>query len=182
MMVSMNDLIALTRGRWFIPILAEMQAGGGSRAAVLQNRLGLSRSMLRRSLDQMLAAGWIMPNPGHGHPLRPEYLVAPAAVPIAAAAARIVAARTALGHPPTGLGRWHLPLLAALASGADRFSDLETALQPITPRALSTALKRAVAVGHVTRRVEASYPPVTAYAVIDRARPLSDAAKRLIAA
>ena len=38
-------------------------------------RLGLSRSMLTASLTQLIEAGWLQRNPGHGHPLRPEYVL-----------------------------------------------------------------------------------------------------------
>ena len=50
-------------------------AAGGSRFAVMLARLGLSRSALAASLAQLQEAGWLRRNPGHGHPLRPEYVL-----------------------------------------------------------------------------------------------------------
>ena len=78
-MIGDADLRRLTAGRWLVPLMAHVGDEEGSRFAVMLARLGLSRSALAASLAQLQEAGWLARNPGHGHPLRPEYmLTAPA--------------------------------------------------------------------------------------------------------
>ena len=84
MMVSDDDIALVTSGRWLMPLLAEMSAEGSARFAVLLRRLGLSRSALSRSIGALEARGWLTRNPGHGHPLRPEYLLTDQGRPVAA--------------------------------------------------------------------------------------------------
>ena len=43
--------------------------------AVIERRFNLSRNSLTRTLSYLREQGWVMPNPGHGHPLRPEYIL-----------------------------------------------------------------------------------------------------------
>ena len=74
------------------------------------------------------------------------------------------------------MGRWHLPLIGVLAEDEKRFGQLQLALSPVSPRALSQALKRAVALNQVRRRLEEDYPPVAIYSLAERARPLANAA------
>ena len=73
--LSLADLIALSRNRWAVALLADVAAHNGARFVELLHRLDLSRDSLSRTLDAAKAAGWIVPNPGRGHPLRPEYLL-----------------------------------------------------------------------------------------------------------
>ena len=178
-MADEAHLLALTKGQWFIPILAEMRESGGTRLAPLLHRLGISPPMARRSLAAMIEAGWIMRNPGHGHPLRPEYLLTEMGRALAPHCQHVLEARRALGQPITGAGRWHLPLIAALSHEDQRFGDLASKLSPVTPRALSLALKKGVAIGHVERAVEPSYPPITSYGLANRARDLVAAVRPL---
>ena len=39
------------------------------------NRLGVGRESLRATLDALRELGLVQPTPGHGHPMRPEYLL-----------------------------------------------------------------------------------------------------------
>ena len=181
-MMSMDDLIALSKGRWFIPILAQVHADGGSREAVLRNRLGMSRTMTKRSLDRMVEDGWLQRNSGHGHPLRPEYLVASNSHAIAIACEAVIVERRRLDLARGGEGKWHLPLLATLVQGASRFSEIEMLLEPVTPRALSGTIKNAVTIGHVERRIDTGFPPAATYRLEDRCRGLAEAALEIAAA
>ncbi len=165
----------LSHGRWFVPLLAGIGTRG-ARSVELRQSLGLSASMLRRSLEQMQNHGWIMPNPGHGHPLRPEWVATEKGTALVASCQAIMAERLQLGLSASGIGRWHLPLITQLIDQEKRFGELQNALSPVTPRALSLALKRGMALGQIERRLEADFPPMAIYGITDRARPLALAA------
>lgn len=179
----MDRLLALAKSQWFLPILAEM--GGNAmrgRAAVLRHRLGLSHSMATRTLASMVEAGWIQPNPGHGHPLRPDYLLTDLGAALAPHAQAIIAERQQRQLPATGIGKWHLPLLAALGDQPARFFELEERLSPVTPRALSVQIKRSIDAGTVSRLVQPAFPPISLYRVNDEATTLRDRALAIAAA
>ncbi len=174
-MVSNADLKRLTAGRWLLPLMALVGERQGARFAEMLGGLGLSRSVLSASLAQLIEAGWLQRNPGHGHPLRPEYVLADAGRPAAAFAAGVTAAREALGLAPDLLSRWALPAVNRLAQGPCRFSTLRAALAPVTPRALSLALKQMQAAGLIDRTLEESYPPIAIYALTARGERLARA-------
>ncbi|MGQ0659352.1 winged helix-turn-helix transcriptional regulator [Sphingosinicella sp.] len=173
-MISDPDLRRLTAGRWLLPLLALVGARQGARFAEMLP-LGLSRSVLAASLAQLIEAGWLQRNPGHGHPLRPEYVLTAAGRPLAILAVRVAAARDALGLPPELLSRWALPAVSRLAVGPCRFSTLRAALAPVTPRALSLALKQLQAAGLIDRALEERYPPIAIYGLTGRGERLAAA-------
>lgn len=163
-----DDLRWLVGSRWFIPVLAAVDRDGGARFAALAASLGVSRSMLAAALDQLLAKGWLVRNPGHGHPLRPEYVLSDAGRPIAAWCGRVVRQRALLGLGKDELGRWSLPLVGRLDRRSERFSALESDLAPISPRSLSLGLKQLVSTGLASRRLEESFPPSAVYGLTTR--------------
>ena len=168
--ISVEDLRRVSSARWLVPILAAMSAETGSRFGALVRTLQLSRSVLSRHLDLLETFGWIARNPGHGHPLRPEYLLTAEGCLIAAWSAGVVRQRAALGLNPNGLGRWSLPVLAELRGGWRRFSELERSLVPISPRALSLVLVQMADVRLVTRDAGQPLPP---YGLTARGRDLA---------
>lgn len=172
-MIADDDIAFVASGRWLVPLLAEMSAEGSMRFAVLLRRLGLSRSALSRSIEAVEARGWLRRNPGHGHPLRPEYLLTEAGRPIAAWCESVMAARRRLGLEPDDLGRWSLPLVRRLDRRWKRFSALEAELRPITPRALSLALKGMMEVRLLERRLEDAFPPTALYGLTGRGQSLA---------
>lgn len=174
-MVSDEDVALLTAGRWLVPLLAEMGAEDSARLAVLLRRLGLSRSALSRSIGELEARGWLSRNPGHGHPLRPEYLLTERGRAVAIWCEGVVATRRLLGLEPDDLGRWTLPLVRRLDRRWKRFSALEAELRPITPRALSLALKQGLGVRLLERRLEDAFPPTALYGLTGRGQRLARA-------
>lgn len=174
-----NLLLDLSKGRWFVPLLAEVGADG-ARTYELRQKLGLSASMLRRSLDHMQEQGWILPNPGHGHPLRPEWITSEKGAALAANCRAIMDERRSLGLPVNAMGRWHLPLITQLVKQEKRFGELQSALSPVSPRALSQTIKRGIALGQVRRQLEEGFPPTATYTITDKARPLAAAALALV--
>jgi DNA-binding HxlR family transcriptional regulator len=174
-MIGDDELQRLTGGRWLMPLMAQLAAEDGSRFAAMLARLGLSRSALAASLAQLREAGWVRRNPGHGHPLRPEYVLTGAGAPIAAFAARIMAQRQRLGLEPAQLPRWSLPVVGRLSRDRARFSALRAALPPVTPRALSLTLKQMLAAALIDRALRDEFPPIAIYGLTGRGESLAEA-------
>lgn len=179
-MLDEADLRRIAAGRWLAPILAHVAEQGGSRFAVMLVQVGLSRSALAASLAQLQEAGWLMRNPGHGHPLRPEYVLTDAGIPVAAFCRRLMAQRERLGLEPGQMSRWSLPIVAQLDPDPARFTELRAALAPVTPRALSLTLKQMLSVDLVDRALEASFPPVPIYGLTPRGRRLAEPLREFI--
>jgi DNA-binding HxlR family transcriptional regulator len=174
-MLPPDDLRWLVGSRWFAPVLATASREEGVRSAALVARLGISRSMLGGVLAQLVGKGWLTRNPGHGHPLRPEYVLTDSGRPVGAWCDRIMEERRSLGLDGRELGRWALPLVGRLDRGWAQFSWLETQLAPISPRSLSLALKQLLEVRLVERRLEESFPPRPLYGLTGRGQRLARA-------
>lgn len=174
---STPDLLLIQLGshRWLIPLLADLAAQKGARFVELIHRLELPRDSLSRTLDAAAAAGWVRRNPGHGHPLRPEYILTEAGTAVAARAATIAEAQSAIGLPPGATTRWGLPLVAGIGAGHDRFNALSRLLTPATPRALSQGLTALGTHGLVTREVLDMRPPSSRYDLTGNGKRLAKA-------
>ncbi|WP_432768514.1 MAG: helix-turn-helix transcriptional regulator [Sphingopyxis sp.] len=168
-------LVQLGSHRWLVPLLADLAAHKGARFVELVHRLGLPRDSCTRSLDAAAAVGWVRRNPGHGHPLRPEYILTDAGEAAAARAAAIAGAHAAIGLPPGGATRWGLPIVAGIGAGHDRFNALSRLLAPASPRALSQGLTALGAHGLVTRDVVDGRPPTSRYALTGSGTVLAEA-------
>jgi DNA-binding HxlR family transcriptional regulator len=174
--LSMNELIALGRNRWAVVLLADMAEHKGARFVELLHRLDLSRDSLARTLEAAKAEGWIIPNPGHGHPLRPEYLLSEEGARMADAASAILAAQQRLNLSAAQLTRWSLPLVRAIDLGDQRFNALIRTLAPATPRALSQSLRSLATSQLVTRQLVSDYPPTSLYSLTEGGLSLARAA------
>jgi DNA-binding HxlR family transcriptional regulator len=168
--MSTPELIELFHHRWAPPALAVLGQRGGARFAELQRRLDVGRESLRRALDALVEQRLVRRNPGYGHPLRPEYLLAPAGREAAAMAARVIAA----ADPDVLLRKWSVPVLAELGEER-RFSELHAALPGITPRALALTLRQLEQARLVRREVLPTRPPSTVYRPTARGRRVQDA-------
>ncbi len=174
-MAKLDEAMKLGASRWAVPLLAELHSRRGARGAELTGRLGITRSSLGRGLDHLADCGWVMRNPGHGHPLRPEYILTEMGQPVAERAVRLNETYDRLGLAPAGLLRWSLPIVVALKPEAHRFSELRGELAPATARALSLTLKRMMATHLILRRVIADFPPTPIYALTQRGGALAEA-------
>ncbi|ALJ16014.1 winged helix-turn-helix transcriptional regulator [Sphingopyxis macrogoltabida] len=166
-------LVQLGSHRWLVPLLADLAAHRGARFVELVHRLGLPRDSLTRTLDAAAALGWVQRNPGHGHPLRPEYILTEAGQFAATRAATIAAAQRAIGLPPGAATRWGLPLVAGIGAGHERFNALSRLLAPATPRALSQGLTALGRHGLVTREILDLRPPASCYELTGSGRLLA---------
>jgi DNA-binding HxlR family transcriptional regulator len=168
-------LRSLGGNRWAVPVMALLHSEGGARFAVIARRHALSPHSLTRCLQYLQNCGWVIPNPGHGHPLRPEYLLSENGRAVGALSDRIMAERERQKLEAADLSRWSLPLIGGLSPDWARFGELQTRLDPITPRALSLTLKQMIGQSLVDRRVEDDFPPVALYGLSGRGRDLAAA-------
>lgn len=181
-------LAALLDRRWAVPVLAELSrgaagvsglGGGGAKFVTLVHRLGVPRETLSRTLETLIRDGWVVRNPGYGHPVRPEYLLSEAGVSLARACADLLAALAPTGGEPLVQRKWSLPVAGAMASGSARFGEIKAMLPGVTSRALAMALKELEAQGLIERRVDDQYPPRPTYALAGRNEELIEALRRL---
>ena len=168
-------LVELGSHRWLVPLLADLAAHMGARFVELIHRLGLSRDSCARTLDAAARIGWVQRNPGHGHPLRPEYILTEKGRAAAARAAAIAVAQREIGLPRGAATRWGLPLVAGIGAGHDRFNALSRLLAPATPRALSQGLTALGKHGLVSREVLDLRPPASRYELTRTGRVLAEA-------
>ena len=174
-------LSALTHLRWSLPVLAHVARQGGCKLVTLSRQLGIAPPSLRRTLVRLEALELVVPNPGYGHPQRPEYVLGAVGQQAGELAEAIVGWAQADAIEDAVYMKWQLPVLLALDAQTRRFGELRQRLDPATPRALSLALKRHASHGLVARCVEELHPPVPLYTATPRARPGREAAGLLAA-
>jgi len=168
-------LVKITSRAWALKVLALMHEGVSGRQAPLLTASGASRTAFVQSLRHLEDLGFLERNPGHGHPLRPEFRLTPRGQEIAPIAHRIdVATRDAVGAV---LVRkiWTVPVLA-VASRPKVFSELKRELGPITDRALSKSLRDLNDQRWIERSVNVELrPPRPSYHVVNEGAQISHA-------
>lgn len=174
-MSSTDTLMLLGRYRWTVAVMALLGERGGARFSEMVHRLGLPRESLSRVLEAAADSGWVMRNHGHGHPLRPEYVLTGDGVVIAATCRAIVAIQASQGLPPDALTRWSLPVIRLIHDGHHRFNMIERALGDASPRALTASLKALVGARLVDRGVVGGFPPASSYSLTQRGAGLAEA-------
>jgi DNA-binding HxlR family transcriptional regulator len=173
--VTLDDIASLARQRWAVAVIARLAAPVGGRFAVLLHRLPISRESLTRTLQALIVAGWIIRNPGYGHPLRPEYVLTERGQAVALTCVAIDTAQKSLNLAPASLSRWSLPIVRVVADGARRFGEIERGLPLSNPRALTQSLKALVGQDLLSRTVMDAYPPVADYTLSTRGARLATA-------
>ncbi len=168
-----QDLAVLFHHRWAVPILAELHSSGGGKFVTLVSRLSISRDSLTNTLRAMTESGWVMRNPGYGHPLRPEYILTQSGARLGPRCRRVMTTLRRLGLERIGLRKWSVPIAFALRSGSTRFSELRAIWPDLTPRALTLALKDLQDAGVVERLVTDGYPPATCYTLTAKGKRLA---------
>ncbi len=174
-----NQLVDLFHHRWTVPLLAELHRTAGAKMVSLVNRLGVSRGALRQALSAAIVHGWVMRNPGYGHPLRPEFILSDAGAKIAPTCLELVERMRPRKLERVILRKWSAAVLHAVAAGRSRFSEMKAALPGISDRALALTLKQLHAVKLLRRHVRDAFPPATEYVRAAAARPLVQILDRL---
>ena len=167
-----NQLVDLFHHRWTVPVLAELHRSAGAKMVSLVNRLGVSRGALRQALSAAIAHGWVMRNPGYGHPLRPEFILTDSGASIAPACLELVNLLERRGLKEVMLRKWSAAVLQAVATGRSRFCELAAGLSGISDRALALTLKQLDAAKLLRRHVRDAFPPATEYVPTAAARSL----------
>ena len=167
-----SKLIALFHHKWSAAILAEMARIGGTRVVVLRSRLGANPQAIASALVQLIDIGLVAPNPGYGHPLRPEYVLTAEGRIAAGACARITSSTQRLGLPELPGYKWPLPVLWALGREPLRFGEIARCATPITDRALSQSLRLLTEVDLVRSSLLDVRPPASVYEPTRRAKLL----------
>jgi DNA-binding HxlR family transcriptional regulator len=159
------------RFRWSAPILSEIYEQDSARFVTILKRLGISRSVLTSTLGKLVEDGLVIRNPGHGHPLRPEYLLTPEGQKIAPFCFDLIKCIDKHNTWCLIQSRWALRIMFLLVKSDFRFSELKSRLKPITSRALSNELKYLGSEGYIRRKIVDDYPPTTHYELAPKSSP-----------
>ncbi|MBE7636635.1 transcriptional regulator [Sneathiella sp. P13V-1] len=132
-------LVKLTSKAWTLKILSLLYSGHTGKQAPLVAATGASRTSFGASLNHLYELELIEKNPGHGHPLRPEFRLTVKGKVIASMADRIIQLVPQEEMFDLVRKSWTVPVLAVTRQPA-RFSAIKSSLGTITDRALSQSL------------------------------------------
>lgn len=159
--------------RWAVPILAQLANSSGCKFVTLTKSLDGSRDSLKASLELLDTLGLVKPNAGHGHPMRPEYILTARGSLISKPAASLVRALDKADTIELGLKKWSMPTLHAVDTGAQRFTSIVDSLRSATDRAVSLALNDVQSMSMIQRTLIDGRPPRNAYTLTRKAKKLS---------
>ncbi|MVO15316.1 transcriptional regulator [Rhodobacteraceae bacterium CY05] len=170
--MHIESFVNITSRAWALPILSSMHAGIAGRQAPLLVATGASRTAFAQSMDHLITMGLVERNPGHGHPLRPEFRLTPLGIAAAEIASKIQ--NVSADEDQDLLRRsWTLPVLTSLHSSS-HFNDIKRKLPRITDRALSQSLKSMEVRSWVRRSVdETARPPKSIYEAVNTGAVIS---------
>ncbi len=157
--MDITTLVKLTSRAWSLDILALLHSGTPGRQAALVSASGAGRTALVQSLGHLVDLRLLERNPGHGHPLRPEYRLTSKGTEAAVIAGKIKRAA------PEPAGRnllrrvWTVPVLV-VSRTPRHFTQIKTDLNSITDRALSQSLKRLLEQRWLQRTVDTAIIPL----------------------
>ncbi len=160
--MDIKTVVKITAKAWSLPILSQLHVGVAGRQAPLLAATGAGRTAFAQSMDHLIEIGLLERNPGHGHPLRPEFRLTPSGV-----AAAKIAHQVLLISPTDGQGllrrAWTVPVLTSMHRFR-HFGEIKRSLPKITDRALSHSLKSLETVRWIKRDVLEDFrPPKTQY-------------------
>ena len=174
-----SSLIALVHRRWNIPILAELHRQKGAKFVSLANSLDVGRASLSASLNDLIESGLVARNTGHGHPMRPEYLLTESGREIGAVCGELMRGFRTAPDVDLALRKWTLPIVVTIGDDVCRFSDVRKSLGDVTPRAIALALKAMSERNWVRRTLIDDYPPTAGYALKPKGRRIREILRRM---
>jgi DNA-binding HxlR family transcriptional regulator len=169
---NLGRLIGLVHHRWNILVIAELHRLSGAKFVTLVNHLDVSRGSLSTSLENLIELGFVRKNTGHGHPMRPEYLLTAHGAAIGADCLELVQLARRNDAIDLAFRKWTLPLLVAIGERKSRFNELRSTLHDATPRAIALGLKALLQEGWVTRTLIDDFPPTAAYDLRPKGRQI----------
>ena len=155
--------IHLFHYRWAIPILAEILRNQGIKFIYLHKKLVVNKSVLSKTLQELIKNEYIIRNPGYGHPLRPEYILHQKSLSIAQSCLDLYNQLVDAEFLDLLKSKWNLPILSVLQLNQLRFSEIKQSLGNITSRSLILALKHLEEMDYLKRTVSYDYPPIVQY-------------------
>ena len=177
--MHISQLVNLTSRAWCLPILSAMHSGTAGRQAPLIHATGAGRTAFAQSMAHLIEIGVMERNPGHGHPLRPEFRLTPHGVK-AAEIAHSVQSAAAPQNRDLLRRSWTVPILASLTQPR-HFKDIKIRLPAATDRALSQSLKLLESNTLLDRRVDiAAHPPRPIYSATNDGKAISQAVEAVI--
>lgn len=178
--MDINLLVNITSRAWCLTILRLMNDGVPGRQAPLIAASGASRTSFANSLALLVNLGLLERNPGHGHPLRPEYRLTAQGVKFAILAKAIANAFPDTDEPPLLRRAWTIPILA-VSHKPRRFIEIKTDLMPVTDRALSQSLQNLETKHWLIRSVNVNAHPIRpVYQTVNQGVCISDAIRQII--
>ncbi|GLQ16247.1 winged helix-turn-helix transcriptional regulator [Maritalea porphyrae] len=151
--MDIEEIVKLSAKSWSIKILALMHSGVPGRQAPLLAASGAGRTAFGQSLQYLIEIGMAERNPGHGHPLRPEFRLTKKGIIAAKTAADVL---NCLDENDDGFAlmrkTWTLPVVALIGK-PKRFSEIKSMLPSITDRALSQSLLQLEESGWLQREI-----------------------------
>lgn len=162
--MDIKRLVNMTSRAWSLKILDLFHQGVPGRQAPLLAAAQASRTSFVASLNHLIELKLVERNPGHGHPLRPEYRLTDEGRAFARVASQIVNAAEQNENKLMVIQKtWTVPVLA-VAKEPMRFSELKSTLPMVNDRALSQSLDLLQRNDWVQREVNASCrPPMPIY-------------------
>lgn len=168
-------LVNLTSKAWSLKILALLHSGVPGRQAPLIAAAKASRTSFASSLEHLVQLGLLEKNPGHGHPLRPEFRLTSMGVTAALMASRIVESLPDDSAFAVVRRNWAVPVLAVTES-PKRFSIIKSELGGITDRALSQSLGVLEEQQWLKREIDVSHrSPFPTYHAVNTGRAINQA-------
>lgn len=157
--MDINILVKVTSRAWSLNILALMHRGTPGRQASLLSASGAGRTAFSQSLRHLIDLALLEKNPGHGHPLRPEFRLTAKGAEIAKLASRVDSLVYQRSEHSLLRRAWTVPVLI-VCQGPRYFGEIKSQLIPITDRALSQSLKQLESYQWLHREIETSSRPV----------------------
>lgn len=160
---NLERLTSLAHHRWNISVIADLHRHSGAKFVALLHRLAVSRGSLRASLADLVDLGFVTKNTGHGHPMRPEYLLTRQGTAIGDDCSALVDIIQRRNEVDLAFRKWTLPLVAAIGDNSMRFNQLRSSIPNATPRALTIGLKSLLQQGWAGRTLIDDFPPAAGY-------------------
>lgn len=168
-------LVNLTSKAWALKILALLHSGVPGRQAPLIAASTASRSAFASSLAHLIQLGLLEKNPGHGHPLRPEFRLTQTGAVVASMANRIVESVPDEDGFAIIRRNWAVPILA-VTEKPKRFSVIKSGLGTVTDRALSKSLGVLEDLDWLKREIDVSQrSPYPTYQAVNAGKAINQA-------
>ena len=171
--MDINFLVKLSTRAWSIDVLAALYSGVAGRQATLLSKTGASRTALLNCLEHLISLELVQRNKGHGHPLRPEYLLTQLGEYVGETALKIVSLAPTANERLILNRAWSIPVIV-ISAEPRYFSEIKHKLKPITDRALSQSIQLLEKQNWLGRRIDIEHrPPRPIYQTCNTGKLLS---------